>query len=170
MLAKKFIDYARDSYGVIFTKAEAESIRQGYFDKYSRLLEWHAEQEQICRALGGVANLFGRFRALPKIYSQNRWEQLEAVRRAINSPVQGTGSDILLCAAVEVHKTLSKEGLKICGTIHDSIIGEFYKKDIDWIVPEIQRIMAHPKLMDEFGVELSVELKADVGLGPWGSK
>ena len=30
--------------------------------------------------------------------------------------------------------------------------------------------MAHPKLLDEFGVELSVPLEADVGVGPWGSK
>ena len=114
--------------------------------------------------------MFGRFRKLPKIYSSNRYERLEAVRRAINTPVQGTGSDILLSAAIEVNRELSPYGLKVCGTIHDSIVGEFNIEDTDWIVPEIKRIMAHPKLMDVFGVELDVELEADVGVGPWGSK
>lgn len=170
MLAKKFVDYAYDSYGVVFTRSEAEAYRNAFFAKYSRLLPWHKEQEELCEMLGGVPNMFGRFRKLPKIYSENRWERLDAVRRAINTPVQGTGSDILLSAAIEVNHELSQYGLKVCGTIHDSIVGEFNVEDTDWIVPEIKRIMAHPKLMDEFGVELDVELEADVGVGPWGSK
>lgn len=170
MQAKKFVDYAYNSYGVVFTQAEAQRYRDAFFAKYSRLLPWHEEQEEICESLGGVYNLFGRFRKLPKIYSPNKWERAEAARRAINTPVQGTGSDILLSAAIEVHKTLTKYGLKICGTIHDSIVGEFNAEDEKWIVPEIKRIMAHPKLMDGFGVNLDVSLEADVGVGPWGSK
>ena len=120
--------------------------------------------------LGGVSTLFGRFRKLPKIYSSNKFEHLEAARRAVNTPVQGTGSDILLAAAVEVHKKLSKYGLKICGTVHDSILGEFNAEDEDWIVDEIKSIMAHPKILDDFGVKLKVSLEADTGVGPWGSK
>lgn len=170
MLAKKFVEYAYNSYGVTFTQSEAEAYRNGFFAKYSRLLPWHKEQEELCEMLGGVPNMFGRFRKLPKIYSSNRYERLEAVRRAINTPVQGTGSDILLSAAIEVNRELSPYGLKVCGTIHDSIVGEFNIEDTDWIVPEIKRIMAHPKLMDVFGVELDVALEADVGVGPWGSK
>ena len=170
MLAKKFVEYAYNSYGVTFTQAEATAYRDAFFAKYSRLLPWHKEQEELCEMLGGVPNMFGRFRKLPKIYSQSRYERLEAVRRAINTPVQGTGSDILLSAAVQVNKELSPYGLKVCGTIHDSIVGEFNEEDTEWIVPEIKRIMAHPHLMDVFGVRLDVGLEADVGVGPWGSK
>ncbi len=170
MSAKKFVDYAYDSYGVTFSKAEAEHYRDAFFMKYSRLLPWHKEQEELCEALGGVSNLFGRFRKLPKIYSQNKWERAEAARRAVNTPVQGTGSDILLSAAIEVHKKLSPYGLKVCGTIHDSIVGEFNEEDKDWIVDEIKSIMARPKIMRDFGVELKVELEADIGVGSWGSK
>lgn len=170
MSAKKFVDYAYDSYGVSFSLKEAEHYRDAFFMKYSRLLPWHKEQEELCEMLGGVPNLFGRFRKLPKIYSNKKFEHLEAARRAINTPVQGTGSDILLSAAVEVHKKLSKYGLKVCGTIHDSIVGEFNEEDTDWIVDEIKSIMAHPKIMRDFGVELSVDLEADIGVGPWGSK
>ena len=170
MMAKKFVEYAYNSYGQVFTQSEAEAYRNAFFAKYSRLLPWHKEQEEICEALGGVPNMFGRFRKLPQIYSDKYFERLSAIRRAINTPVQGTGSDILLSAALEVHQTLSEYGLRIVGTVHDSILGEFYEKDVDWIVPEIQCIMAHPKLLDVFDVELSVALEADVGIGPWGSK
>ena len=170
MSAKKFVDYAYDSYGQTFSNVEAEAYRDAFFARYSRLLPWHKEQEELCELLGGVTTLFGRFRKLPKIYSDNKYEHLEAARRAVNTPVQGTGSDILLSAAVEVHKRLSPYGLKICGTVHDSILGEFNAEDEDWIVDEIKAIMAHPRILDDFGIELKVGLEADIGVGPWGSK
>ena len=170
MSAKKFVEYAYDSYGQTFSNVEAEAYRDAFFAKYSRLLPWHKEQEELCEMLGGVTTLFGRFRKLPKIYSDNKYEHLEAARRAVNTPVQGTGSDILLSAAVEVHKRLSPYGLKICGTVHDSILGEFNAEDEDWIVDEIKSIMAHPRILDDFGIELKVGLEADIGVGPWGSK
>ena len=170
MSARKFVDYAYDSYGQTFTQSEADAYRDAFFARYSRLLPWHKEQEELCEMLGGVSTLFGRFRKLPKIYSENKYEHLEAARRAVNTPVQGTGSDILLAAAVEVHKKLSKYGLKICGTVHDSILGEFNAKDEEWIVDEIKNIMARPTILQDFGIKLKVDLEADIGVGPWGSK
>lgn len=169
MMAKKFVDYAYNSYGVIFSLAEATEFREKFFAKYSRLLPWHHEQELLCESLGGVYNKFGRFRKLPLIYSSNKWERASAARRAINTPVQGTGSDLLISAAAQIHKELKSEGLKIVGTVHDSILGEFPEECKDWIVDEIRRIMLHPASMDEFGVELKVPLDCDIGVGPWGT-
>lgn len=169
MLAKKFVDYAYNSYGVIFTLAEATEFREKFFAKYSRLLPWHHEQALLCEAMGGVYNKFGRFRKLPLIYSANKWEKASAERRAINTPVQGTGSDLLISAATQIHKELKGEGLKIVGTVHDSILGEFPEECKDWIVDEIRRIMLHPAAMDTFGVELKVPLDCDIGVGPWGT-
>lgn len=169
MQAKKFVDYAFNSYGVVFTRQEAEHFRELYFAKYARLLPWHDEQAQLCELQGGVYNLFGRFRKLPLIYSPNKWERASAARRAINTPVQGTGSDLLISSATQINKELAPYGLKIVGTVHDSILGEFYEKDKDWIVPEIRRIMLHPHNMDIFGVKLNVPLDCDIGVGPWGT-
>ncbi len=169
MMPKKFVEYAYNSYGVIFTLAEAQEFREKFFAKYSRLLSWHHEQEVLCEALGGVYNKFGRFRKLPLIYSSNKWERASAVRKAINTPVQGTGSDLLISAATQIHKELSPYGLKIVGTVHDSILGEFYEEDKDYMISEIRRIMLHPAAMDEFGVKLKVPLDCDIGIGPWGT-
>lgn len=169
MFAKGFVDYAFDNYGVIFTLPEAEAFRRAFFAKYDRLPEWHEEQKRKARNDGGVYNLFGRFRRLDDIYSDNWGKRGSAERISINTPVQGTGSDILLSAGIEIHRELRPEGLNIVGTVHDSILGEFYEKDADWIVPEIKRIMSHPKLLDEFGVKLKVKLDCDVGVGKWGT-
>lgn len=166
---KKFVDYAYDSYGVIFSEPEAKKFRELFFAKYSRLLPWHESQRHIAEALGGVPNLFGRFRKLPKIYADNWKDKGEAERRSINTPVQGSGSDILLSAAIQVKKELEPYGLKIVGTVHDSILGEFPEENKDWFVEQIRRIMIHPQLLDEFGVELRCPLDCDIGVGPWGT-
>lgn len=170
MQAKGFVDYAFDSYGVVFTSSEAERYRDLFFQKYSRLLTWHDKMAQLCEANGGVSNLFGRFRALPKIYSQYKWERNEAVRRAINSPVQGTASDLLLCAAVQIQNELGpKYDLKIVGTVHDSILAEIPQECADECVADIKRIMSHPEALDVFGIEFSLPIESDVGVGPWGT-
>lgn len=169
MSARTFVDYAYDSYGVVFSRAEAENFRNLFFAKYSRLLPWHHEQELLCEALGGVENKFGRFRKLPNIYSEDKHLRSGAVRRAINTPVQGTGSDLLISSATEINKQFKSYGLKIVGTVHDSILGEFREEDKDWIVDEIKRIMLHPPILDIFGVELKVGLDVDIGVGPWGT-
>ena len=166
---KKFVDYAYNSYGVVFTVAEAKAFRDAFFAKYTRLLPWHEEQRQLCELQGGVSNLFGRFRNLPDIYSRDWGKKGGAERRAINTPVQGTGSDILLSAKIEIDKKLSKYGLRTVGSVHDSILGEFPESEKDWIVDEIRRIMIHPHLLDVFEIELKCPLDVDVGVGKWGT-
>lgn len=168
MQAKKFVKYALDSYGQVFTLAEAKHIRDLYFAKYARLLPWHKEQEDLCEMQGGVSNMFGRFRRLPLIYSPNKWERASAARRAINTPVQGSGSDLLISAVTQINKEL--KGIAWIGaTVHDSIIGECRVEDKDYVDETIRRIMKHPKVLDDFGVELSVPLDVDIGWGPWGT-
>ena len=168
MQAKKFVAYALNSYGQVFTQNEAEHIRNLFFAKYSRLLPWHAEQEQLCEMQGGISNMFGRFRKLPLIYSDNKWERASAARRAINTPVQGSGSDLLISAVTQINKEL--KGIAWIGaTVHDSIIGECRVEDKDMVDATIRRIMLHPKVLDDFGVELRVPLDVDIGWGPWGT-
>lgn len=168
MMAPKFVEYARNSYGQVFDLNEAKHIRALFFAKYARLLPWHKEQEQLCEMQGGIYNLFGRFRRLPLIYSSNKWERASAARRAINTPVQGSGSDLLISAVTQINKEL--KGIAWIGaTVHDSIIGECRVEDKDYVDGVIRRIMKHPKVLDDFGVTLRVPLDVDIGWGPWGT-
>ena len=168
MMAPKFVEYARNSYGQVFDLNEAKHIRALFFAKYSRLLPWHKEQEQLCEMQGGIYTLFGRFRRLPLIYSSNKWERASAARRAINTPVQGSGSDLLISAVTQINREL--KGVAWVGaTVHDSIIGECHTEDRDYVDETIRRIMKHPKVLDDFGVTLKVPLDVDIGWGPWGT-
>lgn len=175
MLEKGFIDYAYDNYQVIFTLEQATRYRQLFFQKFNRLLEWHDEMEALCEANGGVYNRFGRFRGLPEIYSPNKWERLSARRKAINTPVQSTASDLLIGAATQLNRDFKNENIKvygsmICGTVHDSILVEADEDCRKDVTEHIKKVMAHPEVMDIFGIEFKVPIVADVGVGAWGSK
>lgn len=171
MMARGFVNYAFDSYGAIFSPEEAEENRRQFFAEYSRLLPWHKEMEEICEMMGGVENRFGRFRSLPDIYSPNRWERGDAIRRAINTPVQSTASDLLLFSAIEIDHKLSREmDLYVVGTIHDAILVDCPDEYVGEATKEIKRIMSHPEALDIFEVEFKVPIEADVGVGAWGAK
>jgi DNA polymerase-1 len=167
MSAKGFVNYAKTGYGVLVTDREATEMRARYFNTYRDLEPWYAKQKRLCIQDGGVYTLFGRFRALPEIYSQDWSEKGSAERCCINTPVQSSGSDILLSAMIEIDKTLPE--CEIVCTVHDSILVEVPKDKIDYYKERIGNIMRHPALLDYFGVELKVPLDIDIGVGPWGT-
>lgn len=167
MSAKGFTNYAKTSYGVRVTDQEAVEMRARYFQTYRDLEPWYAMQKRLCQIDGGVYTLFGRFRALPEIYSDNWSEKGSAERCCINTPVQSSGSDILLSAMIEIDNTLPE--CEIVCTVHDSILVEVPEDKIEYYKEKIGAIMRHPSLLDYFGVKLNVPLDIDIGVGPWGT-
>ena len=167
MSAKKFVLYAKSSYGVIFTEQEATEIRTRFFDTYKGLEPWYRQQHRLCQLDGGVYTLFGRFRGLEGIYSDDWSEKGSAERCSINTPVQSSGSDMLLSAMIEIENTLPE--IRIVCTVHDSILIEVPEDKVDEYKEKVGAIMKHPSLMDYFGVKLSVPLDIDIGAGPWGT-
>ena len=167
MSAKKFVDYAKNSYDTIFTQNEATEIRARFFQTYRELEPWYAQQKRLCGLDGGVYTLFGRFRALPEIYSQEWSEKGSAERCSIHTPVQSSGSDMLLSSMIEIENTLPE--VRIVCTVHDSILIEVPENKVEEYKEKIGNIMRHPSLMDFFGVKLKVPLDIDIGVGPWGT-
>lgn len=171
MSARGFLNYAFDNYGLKFSMSEATRYRDLFFAKYAGLLPWHDRMAEICKAMGGVENRFGRFRALPDIYSSDSYTRGSAARRAINTPVQGTGSDLLIGSAAELNPIIRADfDAHIVGTIHDSILVDCPLEYAADCAKTIQKIMAHPSILDKFGVSFKIPLVADVAIGPWGSK
>jgi hypothetical protein len=92
------------------------------------------------------------------------------MRRIINFPVQSAASDIILCALCEIRDTFPQDVVKICATVHDSVIMLVKKnKDFHDNVLKIQSIMQHPKRVGSMlTVKWDVPLVADIECGPWG--
>jgi len=165
MGAKSFKDYALNTYGVKFTELEAEAYRDRFFKKFPDLQTWYHVQRNHVEVYGGVYTLFNRFRALPDIYSSTSFLQGKAYRQGINTPVQSVASDILLCAMVEIQNK-KIPGVKVCGTVHDAIL---FEAETEEQLKEVKDIMENPRLLEKFGIEFPIPLKADISIGPWGS-
>jgi DNA polymerase I-like protein with 3'-5' exonuclease and polymerase domains len=169
MGAPKFVIYARDNYGVTFTESQSQAYRKRYFERYSSLPGWHERQRRCVRAFGQVVSPSGRIRHLPGVYSSEKGIRAEAERQGINSPVQGFGSgDLKAMAMVEIHEAISRDDLRIKGEVHDSILMWIRTSKLKELIPQVKKIMESPKLLETFGINMTVPLVADFEVGPWG--
>ena len=170
MQARTFVDYAALSYGQTFSLEEATHIRQKFFEEYHELHKYYKDIQDELLQYGYVTSIMGRrykvsFKAL--YFPDQRQKYM---RRVINFPVQSAASDIMLCALCEIHKTFSRDEVKMCATVHDSVILLVRKnKKFKENVLKIQSIMQGPKRMsDLIRVTWDVPIVADIECGPWG--
>jgi len=166
---RKFIDYARDNYDVEVSDIEAERFRDDFFATFTKLRAWHERQRRLVRNYSKVQSLIGRVRHLPDILSQDEEVRKEAERQAINSPVQGLASDLMLLSLSILHEQMPVDEAKIVGTVHDSILVEVRDDVVDKWSKTIKHTMENLPLKRTFGVELTVPIKVDVKVGQhWG--
>lgn len=166
---KKFKIYARDNYGVIIEDHEAEASRKTFFENYPDLEPWHKRQRRYVRRHGYVKSLSGRKRRLPAARSQQDGPERQAAeRQAINSPVQSFANEVNLMAAIQLREEYGRDVVKICGTVHDSVLFRVRNDMLEKVYHRMLEIMRWPRLMDDFDIEMSVPIEADGEVGPWG--
>lgn len=176
----KFKDYARDTYGIKLSEAEAKQYRTKFFQVYKSLPEWHQRQRRIVKAMGQVRNPIGRLRRLPDIYSNDQGKRAEAERQSINSPVQGFGSDLTLLGMAEAngyallsheHLQLDKSKFDCVGTVHDSTLFEVDNDYLLEFIPKVKTMMEDPKALNEvFQFTSPVPIVVDISIGnSWGA-
>lgn len=172
----KFIETAFNNYGSVFTEAEAKAARAAYFNLYPKLLPWHAKMRRLVNEYGRVVSPIGRVRHLPDIYSPDKSVRAEAERQAINSPVQGFGSDLAVIAMIRINQVLKDKGwdqyAHCLGLVHDAINFEIRDDYVARVIPIIKDCMED---MDHvyklFGTVIDIPIVADVSVGQhWGDK
>lgn len=112
--AGSFAIKVKNDYGINITEKEAAHFRYKFFNIYRGLKEWHETIWHQRQA--ETRSLSGRRRLWP---SKNKFN----FSKRINTPVQGTGADILKYALSKLPETL-KDRARIIGIIHDEIILE----------------------------------------------
>lgn len=162
---RKFIGFAKTQYGVTFTEEEAQRVRTNFFRKYKSLLPWHESMAHFARRHKYVRSFSGRIRHLPMIDSQDEGTQHEAIRQAINSPVQEFGSSLGVMALGRMNDDLNTEFIRIVGFIHDAIVFYVKKEYLDWGMRTVKRYMQSNPLEEWFGTKLQVPIVADCGFG-----
>lgn len=172
MAAPSFRQYALVQYGVEFTMREATDLRSGYFKDHSGLLGWYKKKEEEAKKYGYVESITGRRRHLPNIKlnpelgNEARRKYRDAVRQAINSPVQCLASDLKLMSMVEIDEMIPIEHGFLIGEVHDSIMmlaKEGYAMDV---ARKAVEIMENPQTLKKLGITLTVPIVAEAEMGP----
>jgi len=171
---RKFKRYAKDNYGIELTEDEAKRYRDNYFKLYKGLHPWHERQRRIAKKTKQVRAPHGRVRHLPDVDSEDEAIQAEALRQAINSPVQGFASgDLTLLAAVIfdriVQRYLDPEAIKVVLLVHDAIMLEVREDWVDRVIPIFKGVMENTPLREYFNLDFTIPIIADVQKGQyWG--
>ena len=172
MSARGFQDYAWKQYSVAMSLAEAEAFKDGFFDSYPGLIDWHERQVRLAKRDKFVRSPLGRVRHLPLIDSPDSETRHKAERNAINSPVQATLSDLCIWSAhqLELATDLTDERVFHCvGSTHDALYGYARESDAVERVREAARIMASLPLRDTFGWDHQLDFPVEAELGEnWG--
>ncbi|HEZ2457869.1 TPA: DNA polymerase I [Neisseria meningitidis] len=140
----------------------AKNFIDRYFARYPGVAEYMRRTKEQAAAQGYVETLFGRRLYLPDIRNKNANARAGAERAAINAPMQGTASDLIKRAMIDVSHWLDSAGLKtkLIMQVHDELVLEVPEAELDLVKEKLPQIMAK---VDE-GM-LKVPLVAEVGVG-----
>ena len=140
----------------------AKTFIDRYFARYPGVAEYMQRTKEQAAAQGYVETLFGRRLYLPDIRNKNANARAGAERAAINAPMQGTASDLIKRAMIDVSRWLSDDLLqsKLIMQVHDELVLEVPEAELDLVKEKLPQIMAK---VDEGMLE--VPLVAEVGVG-----
>ena len=170
MSAKTYQEYAK-GYGMNITLEEAEDIRDDFFNSYPKLLDMHKKFVDYAKKYGYTYSPIGRKRFLPNLKSRNWKDVSEAERQAINTPVQGFASDLVISALADILEdgSLDKSKYKIIGSVHDAILVEADEDVAEEYAQKVKGHMENPSILEICDIEITVPLVADIEIGSaWG--
>ena len=142
-----FQSYAATAYDVSLTLAEAQAVHSAFFEMWDGMRQWHERSKRRAYERGYVTSPIGRTQWLSDLYSKSSFKASHAERNALNSPVQGFGSDLMQMAAASIMGTLpgyplpTVEGAHVVATVHDEICIEVPEDRWQEILIECKRRM-----------------------------
>ena len=153
------IAYGQGAFGLAeslgISRVEAKEIITNYFDKFSGVSKYMAEIVEFAKDKGYVETLLGRRRYIDELKSSNGMVRKFGERAAINAPIQGTASDIIKKAMVDLEGKISSVMIL---QVHDELIFEGTEKELEKDLPVIRQVMSE-------AVELKVPLKVSAAIG-----
>jgi len=147
------------------SRERARAFIEKYFFAHQEIQEYLATTISLAHEQEYVETLFGRRRYLPEINASIPQVRAAAERMAVNMPVQGTAADLMKIAMINVQKKLNTVSPKtrMILQVHDELVFEVPKKDIDTVVAFIVKEM-------NSAYTLKVPIVTDVAVGQnWGS-
>ncbi|MCJ7790501.1 MAG: DNA polymerase I [Candidatus Atribacteria bacterium] len=158
------IIYGMSSYGLAqnlgIEREEAEKYISNYFFRYQGVKRYIEREKEEARKKGYIITLLKRRRYLEGINSEDKNIREFNERIAINTPIQGSAADLIKIAMIKISESFKRERFKskLLLQIHDELIFEVYKPELEKVKSIIKDIMEH-------SLELSVPLKVNLKVG-----
>ena len=108
---------------------------------------------------GFVTTIMGRRRYVPEINSKNMMLRQFAERQAVNTPIQGSASDLIKLAMIDIYKEQKVRKLKskMILQIHDELLFDVEKAELEELIALVRERMENVLKLD---VPVRVDIKA----------
>ena len=156
--------YGISSYGLSedlgISAHEARVFIDKYFETYPGVKDYMNKEIDSATKNGYVKTIMNRKRIIDELKSSNHGVRGMGERMALNTPIQGSASDILKKAMVEIYDVFEKNGIKskMILQVHDELIFNVYENEIDKVKKIVYDIMTNV-------FELKVPLDVDIETG-----
>lgn len=158
------IIYGLSAYGLSrdldISVEDAQMFIDTYFLRYSGVKDYIQEQIGKAQKQGFVTTILGRRRYITEINNKNQGIRQFAQRQAINTPIQGSASDLIKLAMIQIHGQIKQGNLrsKMMLQIHDELV-------FDVPVRELSVLIELVKCRMENVLKLEVPIKVDMKKG-----
>ncbi len=139
---------------------EAKEFINKYFETYPGVKDYMNKEIEVAKANGFVKTIMNRKRIIEELNSSNYAVRGMGERMALNTPIQGSASDILKKAMVDIDREFEKRKIrsKMLLQVHDELIFNVYNDELDEVKEIVYNAMTKT-------YELSVPLEVDIEIG-----
>lgn len=139
---------------------EAKEFINRYFETYPGVKDYMNKEIEEAKVKGYVKTIMNRKRVISELSSSNFNVKAMGERMALNTPIQGSASDILKKAMVEIDKLFKESNIrsKMLLQVHDELIFNVYNDEIDKVKDIVYNTMTHI-----FELEVPLDVHIEVG-------
>jgi DNA polymerase-1 len=142
-------------------REEARQHIERYFERFGTVRQFMEDVVVKARKAGAAFTVLGRRRPIPGLGARDYRARSAAERIAQNTPMQGSGADIIKLAMLRVDRLLAERSFRaeLLLTVHDELVLEVDADQADELEPLLAAEM-------EQAFTLEVPLVVEVGRGP----
>ena len=139
---------------------DAKDFIDRYMEKFDGIKAYMKKEVEDAKEKGYVTTIMNRKRYIDEIKASNYMIRMQGERMALNTPIQGSGSDILKKAMIDIDSEFKEKNIKskMLLQIHDELIFEVKEEE-----KEIVKEIVKEKMENAF--KLSVPLVVDINMG-----
>lgn len=141
---------------------EAQSYIDRYFAEYSGVRKYMDSVVEKARADGFVKTMFGRKRFLKDINNKNKNLKHAAERTAVNSIIQGTQSEIIKKAMINIYEYIKDDqNIKMLLQVHDELVFEVKEEFVEKYSQKIEEFMINSVNLKRVPIKIKIKSGSD---------